>query len=247
MTVADFLQRRIWRGTFENVPMLAGFAPRTFRTGYGSDGGRSMTEIITLIAFWLLIPQVAEATQFTPRPAVPEATAMFAGGCFWGVEAVFEHLAGVRSVTSGYARYQVGGFGTGKSPAIETVRVVYDPARINYRQLLDVFFTVAHDPTSRDRQGPDAGPEYRAVAFFTTEAEREVAEGFLAELTRLRRFSAPVVTEIHVLAGFSVAEAFHQDYGAKHPRDPYIVRNDAPKLIHLRQAFPALYQAQRAP
>jgi peptide-methionine (S)-S-oxide reductase len=175
------------------------------------------------------------------------ATTVLAGGCYWGVEAVFEHLQGVQSVTSGFARYEGALPAPGLPVSVEAVRIVYDPSRITYRQLLEVFFLVAHDPTSRDRQGPDAGPEYRAVVLFDSPRERAAAENFVAELDRGRRFSRPIVTEIRALAGFEIAAADQQDYGARHPSDPYIVRNDAPKLINLKRAFPALYRDQRAP
>lgn len=170
-----------------------------------------------------------------------ETTAVFAGGCFWGVEAVFEHVRGVTSVTSGYARYS----GTDSPKSVEAVRVAYDPSRVTYRQLLEVFFLVAHDPTTRDRQGPDAGPEYRAAVLHQDGAEREAAEAYVTELTRAGKFPRPIVTEVRSLAGFRIAEAFHQDYAARHPADPYIVQNDAPKLARLQQLFPTLYQ-QRA-
>jgi peptide-methionine (S)-S-oxide reductase len=174
-----------------------------------------------------------------------QATLVLAGGCFWGVEYVFEHLRGVTSVTSGYAQYNTR---AARSEApIEAVRIVYDPVQISHRQLLDVFFTVAHDPTSRDRQGPDAGPEYRAVAFFASNAERDSTEAFRNELAAKRRFTRTIVTEIQPLAKFTIAEAFHQDFAERNPNDPYIVRNDRPKLLQLRQLFPALYQEQRAP
>jgi len=160
-----------------------------------------------------------------------EATAVFAGGCFWGVEAVFEHLRGVRTVTSGYA-------GAG---SVEAVRVVYDPSVISYRQLLEVFFRVAHDPTLRDRQGPDVGPEYRSIVFYANPAERAASEDYLELLGRERVFSKPIVTEVQPLGSFEIAEAYHQDYAERHPTDPYIVLNDHPKLERLRRAFPALY------
>lgn len=173
------------------------------------------------------------------------ATLVLAGGCFWGVEYVFEHLVGVTSVTSGYAQYNTR---TARSETpIEAVRIVYDPRRINHRQLLEVFFSVAHDPTSRDRQGPDAGPEYRAVAFFTSTIERDSTEAFRSELMQQRRFARAIVTEVQPLAKFTIAEAFHQDFAERNPNDPYIVRNDRPKLERLQQLFPALYQEQRAP
>jgi len=172
------------------------------------------------------------------QPA-PTAEAFFAGGCFWGVEAVFEHVRGVQSVTSGFARY-------GDPVAVEAVRIVYDPSRIGYRQLLEVFFAVAHDPTTRDRQGPDIGPEYRAVVLYQDPVERDAASTLVAGLVKAGRFKQPIVTELRQLSTFTVAEAYHQDYGARHPTDPYILRNDAPKLAHLRERFPALYQEHRS-
>jgi peptide-methionine (S)-S-oxide reductase len=182
------------------------------------------------------------AAQTQPQPAA----LVLAGGCFWGVEAVFEHVRGVQSVTSGYASY--GSPNEDHSPVpIEAVRITYDAKVITHRQLLEVFFTIAHDPTSRDRQGPDAGPEYRAVVFNATDEEQKASEAYRDELTRQRRFARPIVTEVRRLADFQIAERFHQDYASRHPNEPYIVYNDAPKLVRLKQQFPALYQEQRAP
>lgn len=164
----------------------------------------------------------------------PTRVATFAGGCFWGVEAVFEHLRGVTEAVSGYGDGGV---------RVEAVRVTYDPDSISYRQLLDVFFTVAHDPTQRDHQGPDIGPEYRAIVFYGDSLERRTIEYYVAELTAAHAFPHPIVTEIRPGRSFRVAEAFHQDYAARHPDDPYIVINDRPKLDRLRRAFPALYRA----
>jgi peptide-methionine (S)-S-oxide reductase len=161
--------------------------------------------------------------------------AVFAGGCFWGVEAVFEHLRGVHSAVSGYASGQ-----------IEAVRISYDPAEISYRELLEVFFTIAHDPTQRDHQGPDAGPEYRAVVYYLEGSERQAAETYVAELERAHVFTRPIVTEIQPLGDFRVAESFHQDYAARHPKDLYIVSNDLPKLERLRRQFPRLYRERGA-
>ncbi len=175
-----------------------------------------------------------------------DATLVLAGGCFWGVEAVFEHIRGVHSVTSGYA--SDGSPNEDHSPVpIEAVRITYDPRVITHRQLLEVFFTIAHDPTSRDRQGPDAGPEYRAVVFNASDEEQKASEAYRDELTRRSHFARPIVTEVRRLADFQIAEPFHQDYASRNPNDPYIVYNDAPKLVRLKQQFPALYQEQRAP
>jgi len=174
-----------------------------------------------------------------------DATLVLAGGCFWGVEAVFEHVNGIRSVVSGYARYETR---TSRSDVpIEAVRIVYDPSLVARQQLLEIFFTVAHDPTSRDAQGPDRGPEYRAVVFHENEDDRGASEAYRAQLERQRRFTRPIVTEIQPLASFVIAEPAHQDYAARHPNDAYIVQNDAPKLSHLQRQFPALYRSRRAP
>jgi peptide-methionine (S)-S-oxide reductase len=178
--------------------------------------------------------------------ASTEATAVLAGGCFWGVELTFEHVRGVRSVTSGFARYRTAD-GSASAAPVEAVQVVYDPAVVSYRQLLDVFFLIAHDPTSRDRQGPDAGPEYRAIVYYETDDQKAAVDAYVAELGASGMFRRPIVTEIQPLRRFVVAEPFHQDYGSRHPNEPYIVQNDAPKLALLRQRFPALYQGQRAP
>ena len=188
---------------------------------------------------------VITGSALPPQPHAP-ASLVLAGGCFWGVEAVFEHLRGVRSVTSGYASY--GSPNEDHSPVpIEAVRIAYDPKAITHRQLLEVFFSIAHDPTSRDRQGPDAGPEYRAVVFHASDDEQKGSEAYREELSRTGRFSRSIVTEVRRLADFQIAEPFHQDYASRHPNDPYIVYNDAPKLVRLKQQFPALYQEQRAP
>jgi peptide-methionine (S)-S-oxide reductase len=186
---------------------------------------------------------LAIAGPTTVAPNLPEgeaeATAVFAGGCFWGVEAVFEHLRGVHTATSGYT-----GRGGGEG-GVEAVRVVYDPSIITYRQLLEVFFRVAHDPTLRDRQGPDIGPQYRAMVFYANPAEHSVIQDYLELLRRERVFAKPIVTEVQPLGSFDVAEAYHQDYAERHSSDQYIVVNDHPKLERLRRAFPGFYQERK--
>lgn len=171
-------------------------------------------------------------------------TVVFAGGCFWGVEAVFEHLHGVQSVTSGYATPAPSsadsGGGAHKGFA-EAVRVVYDPGRITYEQLLQVFFLVAHDPTQLDRQGPDVGRQYRSIVFVSGEDERRTVLGFLDSLRSRRVYAAPIVTEVVALRSFRIAEDFHQDFVVHHPDDAYVVTNDIPKLVELRRKYPGLY------
>ena len=175
-----------------------------------------------------------------------EQTAVFAGGCFWGVEAVFEHVKGVKQATSGYsggdarsARYGI--VSTGRTGHAESVKVVYDPAQVSYGQLLKVYFSVAHDPTQLNRQSPDTGPQYRSEIFTTNAMQQRVANAYIAQLSSARVFPAPIVTRVEPLKAFYPAESHHQDYLRLHPRDPYIVYNDAPKLVHLKAMFPALY------
>jgi peptide-methionine (S)-S-oxide reductase len=210
-------------------------------------------------AMLMSFPRLGGSTAASPAAAamVPEPaptgitassdTAVFAGGCFWGVEAVFEHLKGVSSATSGYAGgsapspsyEQVSSGATGHA---EAVLVVYDPAEISYDQLLQVFFTVAHDPTQLNRQGPDVGTQYRSAVFYRNAAQRQATEGYIAKIREARLYRGDVVTEVATLRAFHPAEAYHQNYLVRHPNQPYIVINDAPKLEHLRRQFPALYR-----
>ena len=180
--------------------------------------------------------------------AVPgEQTAVFAGGCFWGVDAVFKHVKGVTNVVSGYsggnavtAHYEVVSEGT--TGHAESVRVSFDPTQVSYQQLLQVFFYVAHDPTELNRQGPDAGSQYRSVVFYADAGQEKVAHDYIQQLTLTHRFSSPIVTQVVPLKQFYPAEEHHQNYLALHPYQPYIVFNDMPKLDRLRRTFPALYQ-----
>ena len=176
-----------------------------------------------------------------------DAVAVFAGGCFWGVEAVFEHVRGVRQAISGYAggnaltaHYEV--VGSGATGHAESVKVIYDPAQVSYGQLLQVYFSVAHDPTQLDRQAPDVGPQYRSEIFTTDATQQKIARGYIAQLTAAKAFHAPIVTRVEALKAFYPAEDYHQDYLRLHPDQPYIVYNDAPKLVALKQLFPKLYR-----
>jgi len=179
--------------------------------------------------------------------APSEQTAVFAGGCFWGVDAVFKHVKGVSEVVSGYAggsaataNYeQVSNGNTGHA---EAVRVRFNPAQVSYQQLLQVFFNVAHDPTQLDRQGPDIGSQYRSAIFYTGTEQQKVAQDHIRQLTEAHTFTAPIVTQVVPLQQFFPAEAYHQNYLALHPYQPYIVIHDKPKLEQLRRQFPALYQ-----
>ena len=188
-----------------------------------------------------------------PPPALDAAatagldTAVFAGGCFWGVEGVFEHVKGVLSATAGYAG------GTVKSPSYEevssgdtghaeSVQVVYDPSKVSYGQLLQVFFSVAHDPTELNRQGPDVGTQYRSAIFYRNPGQQAAAKAYVAQLERAKAFKDRIVTEIAPLGGFNVAEAYHQHYMQLHSDAPYIAYNDAPKLVAFKRELPSLWR-----
>ena len=182
-----------------------------------------------------------------PRASSPgRETAVLSGGCFWGVQAVFQHVKGVISATSGYAggsekdaQYEI--VSTGETGHAESVQVVYDPSQITYGELLRVFFTVAHDPTQLNRQGPDEGTQYRSAIFYANDEQKRIADAYVAQIDQAKVFSHRIVTQIVHLQGFYPAEAYHQNYAALHPNQPYIVFNDAPKVEHLKQQFPDLY------
>lgn len=178
-------------------------------------------------------------------------TAVFAGGCFWGVQAVFQHVKGVVRATSGYAGGTAANpdyeqVSSGRTGHAEAVRVVYDPAAVSYEQLLAVFFTVAHDPTELNRQGPDVGTQYRSALFYTSVAQRTSAQAFITRLERSGALKGKVVTQVAPLGPFTVAEAYHQDYATLHPDQPYIRYNDAPKIAALRQQQPRLWSDRLA-
>ena len=173
-------------------------------------------------------------------------TAALAGGCFWGVQAVFQHVKGVTRVISGYsggakesAEYEK--VSSGSTGHAESVQITYDPSRITYGQLLKVYFSVAHDPTELNRQGPDVGTQYRSAIFYSSEEQKRVAGAYIAQLEAAKLFSRPIVTQAVPLKAFYPAEAYHQDYVVHHPYEPYIVINDLPKIADLQRQFPGLY------
>ncbi|HTW59315.1 MAG TPA: peptide-methionine (S)-S-oxide reductase MsrA [Terriglobales bacterium] len=182
-----------------------------------------------------------------PRASTPaRQTAVVSGGCFWGVQAVFQHVKGVISATSGYsggskntADYET--VSTGETGHAESVQIVYDPSQVTYGELLRVFFSVAHDPTELNRQGPDEGTQYRSSIFFNSDEQKRIAEAYIAQLDQAKVFRHPIVTKVVPLQAFYPAEAYHQNYAALHPDNPYIMFNDAPKVAHLKQEFPDLY------
>jgi len=198
--------------------------------------------LIALIAVLLALP-----TALATPPSARE-TAVFAGGCFWGIEGVYEHVRGVESATSGYTGGSVASptyrqVSSGRTGHAEAVRVVFDPAQVSYAQLLSIFFQVAHDPTQLNRQGPDRGTQYRSAVFYQNDAQRRAAQSAVERLTRAGTYGRRIVTEITALDRFYPAEDYHQDYMRHHPDQPYIVRNDAPKVTELQRAFPSLYRA----
>jgi peptide-methionine (S)-S-oxide reductase len=193
------------------------------------------------------IPFPSPATDAPLATAKSQQAAVLAGGCFWGLQAVFEHLKGVSSVTSSYA----GGYV--KSPSYESVSmgatghaesisIVYDPSQLTYGQLLMVFFSVAHDPTQWNRQGPDTGSQYRSAIFYTNEEQRRIAQAYIAQLDAAKVYSRPIVTKVEPFQAFYPAESYHQDFLKHNPGNPYIVYNDLPKLENLKKDFPNLYQ-----
>ena len=188
-----------------------------------------------------------------PAPAVDQTlagakgkqTAVLSGGCFWCTEAVFEQLAGVTDVTSGYtggtagqAHYEM--VGSGKTNHAESIRITFDPSKITYGTILKIFFSVAHDPTTKDRQGPDWGHQYRSAIWFSDAEQEKIARAYIQQLTTAKTFSAPIVTEVSPLKVFYPAEDYHQDYVQHHPSNPYVITNSIPKLEKLKRAFPEL-------
>jgi len=189
-----------------------------------------------------------------PGPAVdvPLAKAkgadsiVLAGGCFWGIQAVFQHVKGVTSAVSGYSggTAQTANYETvseGASGHAESVKVTYDPSQISLGQLLRIFFSVAHDPTQLNRQGPDSGTQYRSAIFYNSDEQKRIAQAYIDQLNRAKVFSGPIVTEVGGNKGFYPAEDYHQNYATLHPNQPYIAINDLPKVDHLKQMFPAIY------
>ena len=174
-------------------------------------------------------------------------TAVFAGGCFWGVQGVFQHVRGVTSATSGYAGGSVANpyyelVSSGSTGHAESVKVVYDSSQITYGTLLKIFFSVAHDPTQKDRQGPDMGSQYRSAIFYTSEEQKKVAESYIAQIDAARVYDRKIATQVAALTAFYQAEDYHQDFLKKHPDDPYIQFNDLPKIERLKRSYPELYR-----
>ena len=195
---------------------------------------------------WMTIA-FAALLMTAPATAAPRTeTAVLAGGCFWGMEAVFEHVKGVRDVVSGFAGGQAGDatyarVSTERTGHAEAVRIIYDPAQVSYAELLQVYFAVAHDPTQVNRQGPDVGPSYRSAIFPQNAGQATQAKSFIAKLKARRAFARPIATRIES-GRFYPAETYHQDYARKHPNEPYIVIHDRPKVAALKRQYPGLFR-----
>jgi peptide-methionine (S)-S-oxide reductase len=210
---------------------------------------------VAATALWANSQSYAAPMKRVPAPVTDQAphghleTIVVAGGCFWGVQGVFQHVKGVTGAVSGYsggsranAHYQL--VGTGLTGHAESVRITFDPKVVSYGKILQIYFSVATDPTELNHQGPDTGSQYRSEIFAADDSQRKVAAAYIAQLDQAHVFGAPIVTKVGTLKGFYPAEGYHQDFAALHPDYPYIVYNDRPKIAALRADFPALYRAE---
>jgi len=198
--------------------------------------------LIPALALMALPSFVAAQQKAGAVKAAFTQTAVLAGGCFWGVEAVYEHTKGIVDVVSGYAGGDRGTpEGAAKAPHAESVRITFDPSLISYEQILKIFFSVVHDPTQLNRQGPDIGPQYRSAIFFSSATQEAAAKAYIARLTKSRVFPRPIVTDVAPLGAFKVAEPFHQNFVANNPKHPYVVYHDLPKLAQLKSSFPEFF------
>lgn len=228
---------------------LATLKARLGRAGLAS----ALALLFTTAVLWQMAPHAAEApvnvpvaVKDSPKAQGPLQTAVLSGGCFWGVQGVFQHVKGVKKVLSGYAggqqntaHYEI--VSTGSTGHAESVQITYDPAQISYGEILRVFFSVAHDPTQLNRQGPDEGTQYRSSIFYANPEQQSIATAYIAQLNQAHVFKRPIVTKVDALPAFYPAEGYHQDYLVHNPDNPYIVYNDLPKISALRQVLPDMY------
>jgi peptide-methionine (S)-S-oxide reductase len=232
------------------------------RPAIGSPAIGRTIAIAVIVAFvgWTAVRSIganpADPRLPFPKPAIDaplaathgQESAVLAGGCFWGIQAVFEHLKGVTAVTAGYTGGHVASPGyemvsTGLTGHAESVSITFDPSKISYGQLLMVFFSVAHDPTELNRQGPDSGSQYRSAVFYATDEQKRIADAYVQQLDAAKVYNHRIVTQIVPFKAFYKAEDYHQDYLKSHTDEPYIVYNDLPKLDHLKKVFPDMYRA----
>ena len=225
---------------------------RSLRSPFAWLAGAGLVAALAFAA-WQPHAIAAEEAVVIPPPVLDEKPvaglekAVFAGGCFWGVQGVFQHVKGVTNAVSGYsggdkdtAHYEM--VGTSTTGHAESVEVTYDPSKVTYGQLLHVFFSVAHNPTELNYQGPDQGTQYRSAIFFANDEQKKLAEGYIAQLGKAKLFPEPIVTKLEPFKGFYPAEDYHQDFLTLNPTYPYIVYNDLPKIENLKRLFPALYR-----
>jgi peptide-methionine (S)-S-oxide reductase len=231
---------------------MIGTAPSTHARGAGPR--RQLAAIGVAVALCLLFARAAPAATLIPAPTVDAAprddrsqTAVIAGGCFWGIQAVFQHVKGVTRVLAGYsggakdtAAYET--VSSGRTGHAESVEIMFDPHQVSYGRILQIYFSVAHDPTELNRQGPDVGTQYRSAIFYANDDQKRVAQAYVAQLTHAGVYSRPIVTKLGPLVAFYPAEAYHQDYAVLHPNNPYIATYDLPKLGELKRLFPNLYR-----
>ena len=221
-----------------------------------SGAGAAVLLAGAMFGIWQSASRADESAVVAPPPAVDQPmapgelqTAVLAGGCFWGVQGVFQHVKGVTQVLAGYsggeqatAVYEV--VSAGETGHAESVEIKFDPAQISYGEILRIFFSVAHDPTELNRQGPDEGTQYRSAIFYADASQQRIAQAYITQLDHAGIFSGPIVTKVDPLKGFFPAEAYHQDFLVHNPTYPYIVFNDLPKIASLRQLFPDRYREQ---
>ena len=214
----------------------------------------SVSVVLILIVGVLVSARAAETAVVVPAPAIdnpkaagPMQTAVLAGGCFWGVQGVYQHVRGVQKVLSGYAggeqntaHYEM--VGSGRTGHAESVQIVFDPKEISYGQILQIYFSVVHDPTQLNRQGPDTGTQYRSNIFYANDSQKKIAEAYIAQLNSARAFRSSIVTRVDPLKGFYTAENYHQDYLIHNPTNPYIAYNDIPKIQNLKKVFTGIYR-----
>jgi peptide-methionine (S)-S-oxide reductase len=218
---------------------------------------RFLVALVAVLGALTLMPACASEQAFVipapevdnPKAAGTEQKAVLAGGCFWGVQGVFQHLGGVKRVLSGYsggdkrtAHYEV--VGRGDTGHAESVEIVFDPKEVSYGEILQVFFSVAHDPTQLNRQGPDTGTQYRSAIFYGDEQQKKIATAYIAQLDKTKVYRSRIVTKVDPLKGFYPAEGYHQDFLVNNPNHPYIVFNDIPKVHNFQKTLPALYRGK---
>ena len=217
--------------------------------------------LVGIVAVMLLVASYGwgENAVVIPAPAVDNAraagtpqVAVLAGGCFWGIQGVYEHVRGVRKAISGYsggekatAQYEV--VSSGKTGHAESVQITFDPAEISFGQILQIYFSIGHDPTQLDRQGPDRGTQYRSAIFYMDDSQKKIAEAYIDQLNKSKAFPKAIVTRVDPFKGFYMAESEHQDFLVRNPNNPYIMANDLPKISNLRKVFPSIYRGDPIP